>query len=64
LKRLRAIFAEENGKEVEESAGVDIGHLWGLRGLGEGESGVTIRDELRVAMPGMIWDNDCGAWRR
>lgn len=57
LKRLRAIFAEENVKEVEESDGVDIGHPWGLRGAGEEGIGVTTRDELRVAMPGMIWDN-------
>ena len=58
------MFAKENVNEVKEKDDGDIGHPWGLRGSGEGESGVATRDELQVDMRGMIWDNDCGAWRR
>jgi len=64
LKKLRAILAEENVKDAEDGDGRDVGRLWDTRGLGEEGSGVTTRYELQVAIPGVIWDNGCGAWRR
>ena len=58
LRQLSVMFPLKKVGDLEDGARGDIGRLLDLRGLGEEGSGITTRDELRVAIAVMIWDND------